>query len=846
MKKLYLTISIILIAIIALNVFNRYYNSIKATSIYQEKHAPSDFFFIQRSYPDNIFDVKAYKNALNEVRQNLRQKSISGASDLSWQEEGPGNIGGRINEVVAHPTCPDTIYAGSCSGGLFKSIDGGINWTAIFDEHSYLAIGEITLDPQNPEVIYVGTGDPNISGYPFIGDGVYRSPDGGETWDYLGLSETGIISRIAVSPTDSNTIFVATMGIPFERDVNRGLYKTIDGGQTWTKILYIDDDAGIIDLILNPLNPQTIYAASWNRIRNNSESLVYGTDAKISKSTDGGNTWTTLTNGFPTMAMSRIGMCMAPSDTSIIYAIYANTAYQLGGLFKTTDAGNSWSSIQITSPLTYAYSGFGWYFGQIRVSPYNPNELFILGVDLYKSLDGGLSWNSAGPNWATYQFHADKHDLTYIDSLTVLCTTDGGLYKSTDGGNNWTDIENIPNCQFYRIGIDPFHSGYYAGGLQDNGTTSGNQNNFNNWLRLNGGDGFQILYNYNDSNIIYSEMQNGSVWSYTGTNWMYFGSTINSADRRSWDMPFIMSSANPAVLYAGTYRVYRNATAPYGAWYPISPDLTDSIDNKYHVLTTIAESPLDTAILYAGSSDGNVLRRLNTDTVWQSIHDSLPDRYVTSIKASPNYVNSVFVSHSGYRDNDFIPHIHYSNNNGDNWTDISGDLPQLAVNDIVILTGYSDEVVFTATDGGVYFTSNAGINWARVGNNMPIIPVYDIEYDDVNNKIIAGTFGRSMWSVSIDSIFITVGINKYPHVNNELSLEIYPVPALNTITIKNLPTDFKRLSIISSNGILIKEVQNLSNRNSIIIDITTLPNGIYFIVAQGNLQKRTGKFIKAG
>ena len=843
MKNILLILGLIILSVVAYFILIKSDNSNLAQNLYEEKHMPSEFFFMQRSYPDSFFDIKAYKQVLKEVNNTRKQKSTNDAGSLTWQEEGPGNIGGRINEVVVHPTCPDTIYAGSCGGGLFKTIDGGANWFPIFDDQPYLAIGEITLDPQNPEVIYIGTGDPNISGYPFIGDGVYRSNNGGQSWTNIGLAETGITSRIIVHPTDSNTIFVATMGIPFERDINRGLYKTTDGGQNWDKILYVDDDAGIIDLVMNPQNPQTLYAASWNRIRNNSESVVYGPDAKIYKSTDGGNNWAILAGGLPSTPQSRIGLCISTNDTSLLYAMYVNTAYQIGGLYKTTNAGTSWSSIQITSPLTYALGGFGWYFGQIRISPYNDNELFILGVDLFKSIDGGISWNTAGPNWATYEFHADKHDLTYVDSLTVLCATDGGLYKSIDGGDNWTDIENIPNCQFYRIGIDPFHSGLYAGGLQDNGTTSGSINNFNNWQRLNGGDGFQILFNYNDSNIMYSEMQNGSLWAYTGANWTYFGSTINSADRRSWDMPFIMSSTDPGVLYIGTYRIYRNPTAPYGTWYPISPDLTDGINNKYHVITTIAESPLDTGILYVGTSDGNVVRRLSSTSSWENIYSTLPNRYVTSVKASPNFTNSVFVSHSGYRDNDFIPHIHKSTDNGSSWIDISGDLPQLAVNDVVILDGYSDEAIFAATDGGVYFTSDGGLIWSRVGNNMPVIPVYDIEYDNENNHIIAGTFGRSMWSVSIDSIFVIVGISQHEIKNMKHSISLYPVPATTTININNLPENIIRANIVSLNGQVVKVLQPEELKATRRINISNLNQGIYFLIITTNQKNISSKFV---
>lgn len=308
-------------------------------------------------------------------------------------------------------------------------------------------------------------------------------------------------------------------------------------------------------------------------------------------------------------------------------------------------------------------------------------------------------------------------------------------------------------------------------------------------------------------------------------------------------MPFIMSSTDPGVLYIGTYRIYRNPTAPYGTWYPISPDLTDGINNKYHVITTIAESPLDTGILYVGTSDGNVVRRLSSTSSWENIYSTLPNRYVTSVKASPNFTNSVFVSHSGYRDNDFIPHIHKSTDNGSSWIDISGDLPQLAVNDVVILDGYSDEAIFAATDGGVYFTSDGGLIWSRVGNNMPVIPVYDIEYDNENNHIIAGTFGRSMWSVSIDSIFVIVGISQHEIKNMKHSISLYPVPATTTININNLPENIIRANIVSLNGQVVKVLQPEELKATRRINISNLNQGIYFLIITTNQKNISSKFV---
>jgi photosystem II stability/assembly factor-like uncharacterized protein len=802
------------------------------------KSVPSDHFFFQRNYPDNHLDLKAFRSALIEAKEDAKQKNSTVPSLLSWFGEGPGNIGGRINEVLVHPLHHDTIYVGNASGGIFKTVDGGASWTAIFDDHPYLAIGELVFDPQDANIVFAGTGDPNISGYPFYGNGIYKSPDGGDSWIHLGLSEVGIISRIAVHPGNSNIIYVAAMGIPYERDQNRGLYKTINGGSTWEKVLYVDDDAGIIDLLMNPLNPDTLFAASWNRIRNNSESLVYGPDAKIHKTVNGGISWTTLGGGLPVGSYSRIGLSMSAQNNNKIFAVYTNSSYQVEGIYKSSNNGSTWVTLPYNSIFSYAFGGFGWYFGQIRVSPYNENELFLLGVDLYKTSNGGNAWAPAGPNWATYQFHADKHDLVYIDSLTILCATDGGLYKSIDGGNNWTDIESIANCQFYRIAADPHETGFYAGGLQDNGTVYGNEANLNSWQRLNGGDGFQPIFDYNNSNIMYSESQNGALYYTTGSNWQYFGYGINSVDRRSWDTPLIMSAHSSSTLYCGTYQVYKNASAPYGLWSSISSDLTDGINNKFHVITTVAESPLDSTILYAGTSDGNVWRSLNGGGNWTAIYSSLPDRYVTHIIASPNFVNGVFVSHSGYRDGVFIPHIHYSSDYGSNWTDISGDMPQLAVNNMYAMTGFADLMVFVATDGGVYSTDNGGLKWARLGKNMPMVPVYDIDFDLTNQKLIAGTFGRSMMSIHIDSMFTVLadrGITA-----SETQIDVYPNPAGAFIQMNTRRGD--KVQIFDMLGRMVQQADVFEDNVS--LSVNELKKGQYFIVIRAEDQVRKGKFLK--
>ncbi|MGB3075347.1 MAG: hypothetical protein WBB36_08490, partial [Chitinophagales bacterium] len=713
-----------------------------------EKEANEDFFLL-RSYPDAYVDPIAYEAVLKDAV--ARKNSIR--EEKSWLVEGPGNIGGRINCTAIEPGNPNTMYVGNASGGVFKTTDGGINWNPIFDEQPYLAIGAITIDPSNHQTIWVGTGDLNISGYPFIGDGIYKSTDGGINWTHMGLTAQSIVSKIIVDPVNSNTIYAATMGIPFFESADRGLYKSTDGGLNWSQKLFVDEDAGIIDMVMSPSDPQVLYAASWNRIRNNQSSVVYGPDAHIYKSTNSGENWTMLTAGLPSFYTSRIGLAISQQNASKLYAIIVDTTFVVQGIYKTINAGSSWTNA--TGNFDNGLFGTqGWYFGKVYVNPVNDNQVYVPGVDMQQSLDGGNNWSSATPPWWTYEVHADGHYLDFVDGNTFFYSTDGGMYKTTDNCSTWNDAENIPNTQFYRVAFNPFSPNQSYGGAQDNGTTGGDVSILDSWPRIYGGDGFQPIFDPVNGDLFYVETQNGGL-AYTnsgGLSYNDFTNGIDFNDRRSWDMPYIMSPSNHTTFFCGTYRMYKMTNAPNGTWSAISADLTDGViyGDRFHVITAVSQSPDNANYLYAGTSDGNVWNSLNGSS-WNNVTSALPDRYVTSIHASPNEAATVYVTHSGYKYNDFIPHIHKSINNGQNWSDISGDLPQWAINDVLIVPG-DEGKIFVATDGGIYYTENGGTNWNRLGNNMPMLAVYDIEINPVTNKLIAGTFARSIWTIDISNI----------------------------------------------------------------------------------------------
>ncbi len=722
----------------------------------EDKSYPGDNFFFQRSFPDRTFDIKAYTSALEETKaiEQLRTTGYEGF-DAEWTVQGPANAGARINAIAVHPINDDIIYAGFSGGGIFKTIDGGANWNPVFDDQPYLAVSDITFDPANPEIIYVGTGDHNVTGQPFIGDGIYKSEDGGDSWQHLGLTDQRIISKIIVHPSNSDIIYAACLGLPFERNNDRGLYKSTDGGNTWSQVLFVSNQSGIVDFLVNPNNPQIIYAASWDRIRNNTESIIYGPNAKIFKSTDGGDSWSQLTNGLPTGDQGRIGLAMSGTNPDVVFAMYVGINSQLQGIYKSTDAGLSWSEISTNGLSSNALGGFGWYFGQLRVDPGNDNRIYLLGVSLWFTSNSGNTWARVTPLTGPLAPHVDNHDLVFNDG-DVYLGTDGGLYKRDQGTSTWNDIENIPTTQFYRTGYNPHEVDKYYGGTQDNGTQAGNASNINNWDHLLGGDGFQVAFHPTDPDIMYAETQNGNIFMKPDAASGFINATsgIIPGDRRNWDMQYILSHHNPNVVYTGTYRVYKSEEDGLPSWSPISGDLTDSIiyGNSFHTITTLGESPVNANFLYVGTTDGNVWRTLDGGATWDSLHSNLPNRYVTSIVASPDSANHIFVAHSGYKYNDFIPHIHYSIDNGDTWQDISGDLPQLAINNIFVIPEQGNQVIYVATDGGVFGTLNGGDSWERLGNEFPYVPVYDIDWNVAKNELIAATFGRSILTYPLDSI----------------------------------------------------------------------------------------------
>lgn len=799
------------------------------------KYEPFMFMHSQRSYPDPHLDFDEFDRVMKKAAFHAQNTSATAKStNTPWTQQGPTNIGGRLNCVAVHPDDEAIQFVGCAAGGIFKTVDSGDNWYPVGDDFTFLAISSIVFDPINPEVIYAGSGDHNISGLPHIGNGVYKSTDGGETWEHKGLTEQRIISRIVVDTENSDIIFAATMGLPFEPNEDRGLYKSSDGGDNWEQVLFVDETAGIIDLVMNPEDPSVLFASSWNRIRNNSESLVAGTDAHIYRSTNGGADWDILTDGLPADTMSRIGLAMSGQNPDHLFALYIGQNYQIHGLYRTVDGGDSWGEVNISPDMGNAMGGFGWYFGQVRINPQDEGEISILGVDLWTTNDGGANWYMSTPPWWQYSVHADKHDMIYLESGDILLATDGGLYRADSDLSNWEDVESLPNTQFYRVAINPHNPGYYTGGAQDNGTTTGNLDEINDWVRDYGGDGFQAIYDPYNNLRVYAETQNGNIVVNDGVEWSNFTGGINEEDRVNWDAPLIMSHTEQNVMYTGTYRVYKNSFAPFSDWEPISEDLTDGVifGSNFHTISVVAESKLDPQVLYAGTTDANVWRSLDGGENWDQINEDLPERYVTSIETSEYNPAIVYVTHSGYKDNDNVSYIHKSEDYGSSWESISGDLPDLPVNHV---EPFDDNQIFAATDAGVYFTLDGGEIWERVGNNMPMIPVFDIKIDTLMNVLVAGTFARSIQTIPLDSLVEEIIVTDIPElIEKNLA---YPNPFSTGFNLDIQPD--QTAFVFASNGKLMAKIQG-----SQYVPTNTWAAGMYFVITEENGVSRKTSLLK--
>lgn len=801
--------------------------------IFEKKMAPNEYREFVRFGIEQNENIKAYEQAVSQFEQS--QQSLSPTPfDDEWTLQGPGNIGARANTLATDPNNAKIIYAGFASGGVWKTTDGGETWLPIFDDQVNTAIGKITLDPSDPNTVYVGTGDPNIPGVAQIGAGLFKSMNGGDTWEYIGLKETYIINDILVHPDDSDLLLVATMGLPSVKNGDRGIYRSINGGESWTKVLHTAEDAGFADLDYFLDNPNRILAAGWNRYRTGTESYVIGEEGDIYHSDDFGETWTESNIQKPDTTC-RTGVCFSETNPDIAFALIISEDYGLEAVYKSTDGGINFSLMETATEKAYSiFGGFGWYFGKIR-SYYHPvlerELIYLLGVGMIAFDETTENWDNVTPPWYVYDVHADKHDLIKDANGDLLLATDGGLYKhdyTTEW--EWDDIENIPTTQFYRTAYNPHEPWMYWGGAQDNGTSRGNKNGVNDWSRIWGGDGFQAVFHPVIPNLHFYTSQNGNIVAYN-TFTEDYSQVINEVeDRRNWDTPYFISQHEPYYVYVGTHRLLRVEMDEFFDKNidTLSEDLTDGIIYKpsYHNVSTIAESPIKPGLIYAGTSDGNVWRM--EDGIWTDVTVGLPDRYITSVEPSPNNVNRVIATVSGYKWNEYTPFIFLSEDKGETWEPIQGNLPEAVIYDAFIYPQFNDSLICAATDFGVYATGDQGQSWSRVGTNMPIIPVNDLKHHIANNELIAGTFARGIQTYPLDSLLQAVDINTSSVAVEKSEISLYPNPATTQIRVSGSKVN-TRYRIVSNTGV---EIQNGTVSNESIISVQDFQSGQYYLILE--------------
>ncbi len=698
------------------------------------------------------------------------------ANGLAWRSIGPALMSGRISDVEVHPTDRRTWYVAAGSGGVWKTTNAGTTFEPVFDDQPSYSIGEITIDPTNPDVIWVGTGE-NVSGrHVGWGDGVYRSRDAGKSWQRMGLPNSQHIGRILVDPRDGKVVLVASEGPLWSAGGERGVYRSADGGATWTAVLQIDENTGVTDLEFDPSNPDVIYAAAYQRRRHVWGFLAGGPKSGIYKSTDNGRTWRQVTSGLPRGDMGKIGLAVTPADPALVYAtIEANDAER--GFYRSSDRGESWEKRN-----SYISGGTGpHYYQEIEASPVDPQRVYQMDVFLQVTRDGGRTF---GMLETGHDKHSDNHALWIdpADPRHLLVGTDAGLYESFDEGVRWRMFPNLPVSQFYKVALSdrrPFYD--ILGGAQDLGTLLGPSRTMNrdgirsqDWTVPLGADGYGVAFEPGDPEMMYMMWQQGSLTRKDARNQEPVFIQPSPADgdapeRWNWDSPIHVSTHRAGRLYYGSQRLWRSDDRGQ-SWTAISPDLTlgrnryeqrffgrvwsvDALhDNgamsKYATTTAIAESPRQDGVLIVGTDDGLVQVSADGGGTWTraGAMPGLPAlSFINDVEASQSDANTFFVVADNHKEGDFTPYLYTSTDRGRTWRSIAGDLPRGTIVWAIQQDHVRPELLFVGTEFGVYWSPNGGTNWHRLRNGMPTIAVRDLKIHRRDNDLVAATFGRGFY-----------------------------------------------------------------------------------------------------
>ena len=655
-------------------------------------------------------------------------------SGLELRSIGPAIASGRISDLAVDPSNPHRYFVAVASGGVWRTINDGTTWSPVFEHEGSFSIGCVTMDPKNPAVVWVGTGENNGQRAVYYGDGIYRSEDGGNTWKNLGLKKSEHISRIVIDPRDSKVVYVAAQGPLWAPGGDRGLYKTTDGGKTWKAILTVSENTGVTDVVMDPRDPDVLYVASWQRRRHVWTMIDGGPESALYKSTDAGATWNKITAGLPKEDLGRIGLAIAPSDPDTVYAT-VEAANKAGGTFRSTDRGATWE--KRTSYYNVAAMGYA----RIFVDPKNRERVYSMDVWIQVSEDGAKTFHALGETAKHPDSHAMWIDPSNTDHLLVGC--DGGIYETFDRAATWRFKDNLPVTQFYRVAVDnakPFYNVY--GGTQDNFSLGGPSRTWDlagitnaDWFVTSIGDGFYTQVDPEDPNIIYSEAQYGALNRMdrrTGEQ-LYIQPQPGKGEaplRWNWDSPILISPHKHTTVYFAANRLFRSDDRG-STWKAVSPDLTRQLDrDKMKVMgkiwppdaiyksgstsffgniVALAESPVQEGVLYVGTDDGLVQTSEDGGKNWRRIEKfpGVPEMtYVSRLTASAHDKNRVYAAFDNHKMGDFAPYVLRSDDRGATWKSIVGDLPKAGTVYALAEDPVDANLLFSGAEYGIFFTKD--------------------------------------------------------------------------------------------------------------------------------------------
>jgi photosystem II stability/assembly factor-like uncharacterized protein len=685
---------------------------------------------------------------------------------------GPAVTSGRIVDFAVHPHDRGHYYVAAASGGVWKTTNAGTTWSPVFDDQGSYSIGTVVLDPKNPHVVWVGTGENNSQRSVGYGDGVYRSDDGGRSWKHLGLKSSEHIGRILIDPRNSDTVYVAAQGPLWGPGGDRGLYKTTDGGKTWKCVLSISPNTGVTDVVSDPRDPDILLAAAYQRRRHVWTLIDGGPESALYRSSDAGKSWTKLKAGLPTSEMGRIGLAVAPSNPDVVYAII-EAADKKGGIFRSTDRGITWERRN-------EFDQQAQYYAHLYVDPKNPDRIYVMNVLIQVSDDGGKTLHALGERHKHVDNHVIWIDPADTNFYRVGC--DGGIYESHDRGANWRFFDNLPVTQFYDVAADeaaPFYHVY--GGTQDNFTLGGpartrSAHGITNadWFVAQGGDGFHCKVDPKDPNTVYAEAQYGVLARFDRRTGERLGIQPQAASnepplRWNWDSPLIISPHSATRLYFAANKVFRSDDRG-DTWKAVSGDLTREIDRDtlavmgklwspdavskhvstsfYGNITALAESPSKEGLIYAGTDDGLIQVTESGGGAWRKTDKfgSVPERtYVSRLLASRHDPDTVYAAFDNHKNADFAPYLLKSTDAGRTWTSITGNLPANGPVLAIAEDHVQPDLLFAGTEFGLYFTRDGGKHWLRLKGGLPTIAVRDLAVQRHMDDLVVGTFGRGIY-----------------------------------------------------------------------------------------------------